>query len=63
LLTLPLTFVLPPLAGVLHDATGGYAAVAAIIAALAAGVAILFFAAGRIAERRLALRGAPVPAV
>jgi len=63
LLTLPLTFVLPPLGGVLHDATGGYAAVAAIIAVLAAGVAILFFAAGRIAERRLALRGAPAPAV
>ncbi|MET0268952.1 MAG: MFS transporter [Sphingomonas sp.] len=52
--TLPLTFCLPPLAGVLHDAAGGYAPVIAVVAAGGALLALLFFAAGRIAGGRAA---------
>ncbi|WP_242653373.1 CynX/NimT family MFS transporter [Sphingomonas jatrophae] len=55
--TLPLTFCLPPLAGVLHDASGGYPSVEAAIAAVGALLAILFFAAGRLAGRRPAHGG------
>jgi MFS family permease len=57
-LTLPLTFGLPPLGGVLRVAAGNYAPVAATIVWLAAAVAVLFYVAGHIAERRLAQRGA-----
>jgi MFS family permease len=42
LATLPLTFSLPPLAGVLHDAAGGYGPVAWFIIGGTALVAILF---------------------
>ena len=45
--TLPLTFGLPPLAGVLHDAAGGYGPVVWIIIGGAAMVAILFLAMRR----------------
>ena len=54
LFTVPLTFLLPPLAGLLHDATGGYPAVIACIVAGCSAVAVSFFLLGRI-ERRSAL--------
>lgn len=58
MLTLPLTFFLPPLAGVLHDAAGGYSLVAATIVAIGLAVAIIFYATARVSERRLRARGA-----
>jgi len=47
LMTLPFTFGLPPLAGVLHDRTGGYAAVGVAIVLACAGVTALFLAMAR----------------
>ncbi len=47
LLTLPLTFCLPPLAGVLRDAMNGYDAVVAIVIGGSAVVAILFMSMTR----------------
>jgi len=44
LFTLPLTFCLPPLAGVLHDAVGGYGPVVAVIIGGSGLVALLFLA-------------------
>jgi len=46
-LTLPFTFGLPPLAGVLHDQTGGYAAVGLAIALACGVVTALFLAVAR----------------
>lgn len=53
LATLPLTFVLPPLAGWLHDATNGYQAVIAVIVAACTAVSAGFFVLGTF-ERRAA---------
>jgi cyanate permease len=52
LLTSPLTVCLPPLAGVLHDATGSYNAVAMTIIGGGAAVAILFLLTTRLAIPR-----------
>jgi len=52
LLTLPLTFALPPLAGALHDAGGGYRPVALAIAASASAVWLIFHMLARAASRR-----------
>jgi MFS family permease len=57
LLTLPLTFCLPPLAGELHDVVGGYSPVTLVVAGIAAAVAVLFHIMVRAAARRLRLRG------
>ena len=46
LFTVPLTFLLPPLAGWLHDVAGGYAAVIACIVAGCAFAAVTFFLIG-----------------
>ena len=60
LFTLPLTFCLPPLAGVLRDAVGGYGPVVGIIISGTAIVALIFL----MMERGAAYVGAgqPVPA-
>jgi Cyanate permease len=47
MVTLPLTFFLPPLAGVLRDVIGGYAPVAMIIIGGCAVMALIFFAMAR----------------
>ncbi|WP_255326481.1 CynX/NimT family MFS transporter [Sphingobium sp. EM0848] len=47
LFTLPLIFCLPPLAGVLHDAVGGYGPVVGIIIGGTAMVALMFMTMGR----------------
>lgn len=47
LFTLPLTFCLPPLAGVLRDAVGGYGPVVAIIVGGTATVALIFLMMAR----------------
>jgi cyanate permease len=47
LVTLPLTFLLPPLAGVLRDMAGGYAPVVTIIIGGCAVMALIFFAMAR----------------
>lgn len=60
LFTLPLTFCLPPLAGVLHDAAGGYDVVVAIIIGGSAAVAILFLMMGRGTLYAGAMHQAPV---
>lgn len=52
LFTVPLTFLLPPLAGWLHDATGGYPAVIACIVAGCVLVAVNFYLVGRIERRQ-----------
>lgn len=45
--TLPMTFILPPAAGVLHDATGSYQAMIAVIVSACTIVAVCFFLLGR----------------
>ncbi|QGP81286.1 MFS transporter [Sphingobium sp. CAP-1] len=61
LLTLPLTFCLPPLAGVLHDAVGGYGPVVAVIIGGAGLVILLFLSLSmkRGASDGAAVQGAP----
>jgi|GEM_PF-966514 len=49
---LPFTFGLPPLAGVLHDAVGGYVPVVYVMIAICAVAAAIFYATARIAWRR-----------
>ena len=56
LVTLPLTFFLPPLAGVLRDAVGGYTPVASIIIGGCALVVIIFVAMARATASRSANR-------
>jgi cyanate permease len=51
LVTLPLTFFLPPLAGVLRDVIGGYAPVAAIIIGGCVLMTFIFFAMARASRR------------
>jgi len=51
LVTLPLTFFLPPLAGVLRDMAGGYAPVVMIIIGGCAVMALIFFAMARTARK------------
>ncbi|KUR81073.1 CynX/NimT family MFS transporter [Novosphingobium sp. Fuku2-ISO-50] len=52
LATLPFNFGLPPLAGVLHDRTGGYAAVGVAIAVACGTITLLFLAMARWPARR-----------
>jgi cyanate permease len=47
LYTVPFTFFLPPLAGWLHDTTGGYPAVIACIVAGCGVAAIIFLLIGQ----------------
>jgi cyanate permease len=54
LVTLPFNFGLPPLAGVLHDRTGGYAAVGVAIALACMVVTVLFLAMARESRTTLA---------
>lgn len=54
LFTVPLTFALPPLAGWLHDVSGGYPAVIACIVAGCGAVAVNFALLGQV-ERRSAV--------
>jgi cyanate permease len=49
--TLPLTFFLPPLAGVLRDIIGGYGPVAMILICGCVIIALLFFGMARIGRR------------
>lgn len=53
LVTLPLTFVLPPLAGVLRDAAGDYMPVAAIIIGGCALITVIFLAMARVVASRV----------
>ncbi|WP_313801522.1 MFS transporter [Sphingobium sp.] len=53
LFTLPLTFCLPPLAGVLRDAAGSYGPVVLIIIGGSAAVALVFLMMGRGAPRAI----------
>ncbi|WP_240334376.1 CynX/NimT family MFS transporter [Sphingobium estronivorans] len=48
LFSLPMTFVLPPMAGVLHDAVDGYGSVVGILIGGAAIVALIFLSMGRL---------------
>ncbi len=48
--SLPLTFCLPPLAGLIHDAAGNYVPVVLILVAGCLGIAAIFGLAGRAAE-------------
>lgn len=57
LVTLPLTFLLPPLAGVLRDAVGGYAPVVAIIIGGCAVMTLVFFAMARFGRQTPAIAG------
>ena len=50
--TLPLTFLLPPLAGKLHDLSHGYGPVVSVLIAGCIGVAILFLVTARVVVRR-----------
>ena len=52
MVTLPLTFCLPPLAGVLRDAADGYAPVIAVIVASATAAAIIFMVLARLSARQ-----------
>ena len=54
LVTLPLTFFLPPLAGVLRDAVGGYTPVAVILIGGCALMAMIFVAMARATASRAA---------
>lgn len=57
LVTLPLTFFLPPLAGVLRDAVGGYSLVVAIIIGGCVLITLVFFAMARIGRQTPATAG------
>jgi MFS family permease len=52
LVTLPFTFGMPPLMGVLRDLTQNYSAVVMVIVASSAAAGIMFVAMARIAARR-----------
>jgi len=51
MMTLPFNFGLPPLAGVLHDRTGGYAAVAIAIAVACGAVTLMFLVMARMGRQ------------
>lgn len=57
ILTLPLLFALPPLAGLIHDAANSYQPVVVMIIGICGPSAIGFYTLGRIITRRLALHG------
>jgi cyanate permease len=52
LFTLPLTFCLPPAAGVLHDAARSYDPVVMVLVAICGAVMLLFYTTARIIARR-----------
>jgi cyanate permease len=56
LVALPFTALLPPLAGALHDAAGGYGPVAASAVAGCAAMALTYFALSHIVGKRRAIR-------
>jgi len=54
LVTLPFTFGLPPLAGVLRDASGNYSSVVIVIIACSSTTAVMFLALAKLGARRQA---------